>query len=89
MVLVDTNVLLDVATRDALWFDWSSRQLAPLINARTAAINAVISAELATPLPRRARTNPEPGSAVHVQAPALALRCWISRRARLLLCRTS
>lgn len=47
MVLVDTNVLLDIATRDAVWFDWSSGQLASLINSRKAAINPVIYAELA------------------------------------------
>lgn len=47
MVLVDTNVLLDIATRDPNWFGWSSAQLAPLINAREAAINPVIYAELA------------------------------------------
>lgn len=54
MVLVDTNVLLDVATQDAVWFDWSSGQLASLINSRGAAINPVIYAELA-PLYRNAR----------------------------------
>tara|TARA_R110002049_G_scaffold30875_1_gene105479 strand:- start:266 stop:670 length:405 start_codon:yes stop_codon:yes gene_type:complete len=47
MVLVDTNVLLDIATRDPKWFEWSSEQLLPLINARQAAINPVIYAELA------------------------------------------
>lgn len=47
MVLVDTNVLLDIATRDPKWFGWSIAQLAPLINAREAAINPVIYAELA------------------------------------------
>lgn len=47
MVLVDTNVLLDIATRDPKWFAWSSRKLAALINAREAAINPVIYAELA------------------------------------------
>lgn len=47
MVLVDTNVLLDIATRDPQWFSWSSAQLAPLINQRQAAINPVIYAELA------------------------------------------
>lgn len=47
MVLVDTNVLLDIATRDPKWFAWSSARLAPLINARQAAINPVIYAELA------------------------------------------
>lgn len=47
MVLVDTNVLLDVATRDAKWFSWSAGQLTKLIDAREAAINPVIYAELA------------------------------------------
>ncbi len=47
MVLVDTNVLLDIATRDPQWFAWSSARLAPLINKRQAAINPVIYAELA------------------------------------------
>jgi predicted nucleic acid-binding protein len=47
MVLVDTNVLVDVATQDPVWFQWSSGQLAGLINSREAAINPVIYAELA------------------------------------------
>jgi predicted nucleic acid-binding protein len=47
MVLVDTNVLLDIATRDAKWFEWSSSTLVPLVGAGEAAINPVIYAELA------------------------------------------
>ena len=47
MVLVDTKVLLDIATRDPTWFDWSRTRLAPLVNAKQAAINPVIYAELA------------------------------------------
>ena len=47
MVLVDTNVLLDVATRDPAWLAWSSAALAPVINAGEAAINPIIYAELA------------------------------------------
>ena len=47
MVLIDTNILLDIATRDPKWFAWSSSQLGPLINSRQAAINPVIYAELA------------------------------------------
>lgn len=54
MVLVDTNILLDIATRDAIWFEWSSGQLASLINSRVADINPVIDAELA-PLYQNAR----------------------------------
>jgi hypothetical protein len=46
MVLVDTNVLLDISTKDPRWFDWLSAQLEPFINAREAAINPVIYAEL-------------------------------------------
>jgi hypothetical protein len=46
MVLVDTNVLIDVATRDPTWFAWSSGQLSNLINEREAAINPVIYTEL-------------------------------------------
>jgi predicted nucleic acid-binding protein len=54
MVLVDTNVLLDIATQDPVWFSWSFEQLRPLIDARKAAINPVIYSELA-PLYRDAR----------------------------------
>jgi len=46
MVLIDTNVLIDVATKDSVWFDWSSKPLSRLINERKAAINPVIYAEL-------------------------------------------
>jgi len=54
MVLVDTNVLLDIATRDKVWFAWSTEQLAPLIETRKAAINPIIYTELA-PLYKDAR----------------------------------
>lgn len=54
MILVDTNVLLDIATRDPDWFHWSVNQLAPLIETRTAAINPVIYTEIA-PLYQDAR----------------------------------
>jgi predicted nucleic acid-binding protein len=47
MVLIDTNVLLDIATRDPQWFAWSSSKLGRLVNRRQAAINPVIYTELA------------------------------------------
>lgn len=47
MVLVDTNILLDAATRDPVWFAWFSSKLAPVINAGEAAINPIIYSELA------------------------------------------
>lgn len=45
--MVDTCVLLDVATDDPRWFDWSSRALAEAADRGTLVINAVIYAELA------------------------------------------
>jgi len=44
-VLVDTNVLIDVATEDPQWLDWSSRKLADAMAAGRVAVNPVIYAE--------------------------------------------
>jgi len=45
MVLVDTNVLIDVAVEDPVWFAWSGKRLAELSNRDGLAINPVIYAE--------------------------------------------
>jgi hypothetical protein len=47
MVLVDTNVLVDVLERDPQWWKWSLAQLQTWSAAGELAINAVIYAELA------------------------------------------
>jgi predicted nucleic acid-binding protein len=44
--LVDSNVLLDIATNDPTWFDWSSQALESAANASPLAINAIIYAEV-------------------------------------------
>lgn len=44
--LVDSNVLLDVATRDPWWFDWSSRALASAADQSALAINPLVYAEV-------------------------------------------
>lgn len=46
MILVDTNVLLDVVTRDPVWADWSKRQLDAAALRNRLAINPVVYAEL-------------------------------------------
>ena len=46
MVLVDTNVLLDVLQDDPTWADWSVRQLRAQAQVHELVINAVIYAEL-------------------------------------------
>ena len=46
MVLVDTNVLLDVVQDDPDWADWSQRQLEAARLRGPLAINAIVYAEL-------------------------------------------
>lgn len=45
--LVDTNVILDVLSRDPIWFDWSARTLARCGDEGPLAVNPIIYAELA------------------------------------------
>lgn len=46
MILVDTNVLLDVVTDDPQWGDWSQHQLEAASLRDRLAVNAVVYAEL-------------------------------------------
>lgn len=46
MLLVDTNVLVDVLTDDPQWAEWSSRQLRAHARVHALCINPVIYAEL-------------------------------------------
>lgn len=45
-VLVDSNVLLDVLTEDATWFDWSAAALARVAETEVLIINPLIYAEV-------------------------------------------
>ena len=45
--LVDTNVIVDILSRDATWFDWSARTLQRCAEDGPLAINPIIYAELA------------------------------------------
>lgn len=45
-VLVDANVLLDIITEDARWFEWSSQALAESATDNTLAINPIVYAEV-------------------------------------------
>lgn len=51
MILVDTNVLLDLVTDDPVWADWSQQQLDLAAARDTLAINAVVYAELSIGYP--------------------------------------
>jgi predicted nucleic acid-binding protein len=48
MILVDTNVLLDVVTDDAAWADWSQQQLNAAALRDRLAINSVVYAEFSS-----------------------------------------
>ena len=47
MILVDTNIWIDLARRDPVWLDWSLQQLKQARDQGSLAINPVIYAELA------------------------------------------
>lgn len=44
--LVDSNVLLDIATEDPTWYEWSADALANAVNHGPLIINAIIYAEV-------------------------------------------
>jgi predicted nucleic acid-binding protein len=46
LVLVDSNVLLDVLEEDPVWYGWSSESLASAAEHSTLAINPIIFAEI-------------------------------------------
>lgn len=52
MILVDTNVLLDVVTNDPVWANWSQGQLDTLSLADSLAINAIVYSELSVAFKR-------------------------------------
>lgn len=45
-VLVDSNVILDIATEDSQWFEWSSAQISMCAEQGSLIINPIIYAEV-------------------------------------------
>jgi predicted nucleic acid-binding protein len=46
MMLVDSNVLLDVLTEDSVWYDWSANALSKAADAGEIAMNPIIYSEV-------------------------------------------
>lgn len=46
MILVDSNVILDIFTQDTNWYDWSSAKLSELAEAHELIINDIIYTEI-------------------------------------------
>ena len=70
MILVDSNVLIDVLTDDPVWEAWSSEQLTRLGNTRQLAINPLIFAEIAMAYPDQTQLDAAlPGTLVRLPVP--------------------
>jgi len=52
MIMVDTNVIIDVVARDPVWLDWSRVRLNAAVVEDQVVINEVVYAELAAGYPR-------------------------------------
>jgi len=46
MILIDSNVILDIVTKDSNWYDWSAQALKHAADNHELAINSVIYAEV-------------------------------------------
>ena len=46
MILVDSNILLDIFTQDPVWYSWSSTTLMDLLDEHCLAINPIIYSEI-------------------------------------------
>lgn len=62
VVLVDSNVLIDVRTEDPVWFEWSAAALAEAADDGELAINPLIYAELSVDAERIEDLDRELGS---------------------------
>lgn len=45
-IMIDSNVILDIATKDPIWFDWSATILSELAETNNIVINTIIYAEV-------------------------------------------
>jgi predicted nucleic acid-binding protein len=85
-VLVDSNVLLDVLTEDATWFDWSSQALATAADRGHVAINPLVYAEVSIGFQRVEELDVALPAETFVRAPLpwpaafLAGKCFVAYR---------
>jgi predicted nucleic acid-binding protein len=87
-VLVDSNILLDVATNDPKWADWSGRALAECADLTTLIVNPIIFAEVSIGFATFEALNAALPGAVYAREPLpweagfLAGKCFLSYRRR-------
>jgi predicted nucleic acid-binding protein len=87
-VLVDSDVILDVATEDPTWFEWSAGELARAANSSRLAINPLIYAEVSIGFERIEDLDRALPSDVFARLPLpwaaafLAGKCYLAYRRR-------
>lgn len=87
-VLIDSNVLLDVATNDSTWADWSGRALAECADLTTLIVNPIIFAEISIGFATIEALNAALPRAVYAREPLpweagfLAGKCFLAYRRR-------
>lgn len=86
--LIDSNVLIDIATRDQAWFHWSARALSECSARGRLAINPVIYAEVSMGFERIEELNAALPAVDYARMPIpwsaafLAGRCFLTYRRR-------
>jgi predicted nucleic acid-binding protein len=55
MIIVDTNIILDILDRDPMWSPWSSQQLRQLSASNDLSINSIIYSEISIRFATQAR----------------------------------
>jgi predicted nucleic acid-binding protein len=87
-VLVDSNILLDIATDDAKWSDWSGNALAECAEHTTLVINPIIYAEVSIGYTTIEALNAALPSSLYQREPLpweagfLAGKCFLAYRRR-------
>jgi predicted nucleic acid-binding protein len=79
--LLDSNILLDIATADATWLPWSSRQLRLAAAAGSVFINPIIYAEIAPAFGTSADLDRWLGADVFQRLPLPYSAAWLAAQA--------
>jgi hypothetical protein len=83
MTLLDTNVLLDIATLDPIWLPWSENQFRSASTAGPIAINPIIYAELAPAFATSGELDQWLDSGVFTRLPLPFTAGWLASQAFL------
>jgi predicted nucleic acid-binding protein len=81
MTLVDTNILLDIATADPVWLPWSEQAVRMVCRQGPVAVNPIIYAELAPAFPAASVLDPWLDATVFSRLPLPHAAGWRAAQA--------